>query len=831
MYKGMKEIYQKLLLGIFIASSINACIAMETQLVQHNKDLEYKQNEEQQDRLYFNYSLLNIIPAMKSFGYKVKLVNVNAEITDDNGDPIIENGEIKKEVRSAIKFSKDGIHMATFPIDKIVPSEHNLYEWAGCPATYESIGLDTQVDWCDIKSKEEYLKKEFYITLCGLYNSKYEDKVRMMTDIVDDSYSGKYALFDTENYLSKTIKLFKRLLSYPEGKMLIYSIFLNQSFYYFCKKSEYLSGTISNIGNIFQNFFKSIRDKDQCIDVKSVVKTNLMEYFENMYDDSEENENKGKRDSCKISFNTKNFTIYNKDKKIIEIDGRTVFVPDKSYDSDDNKIQINYTNNVVVDLFHELCHFLNESGENWHHYCEEYAPNLLNRKINDHEGTGLLIVKYWEEMYGKRKTYSKNLIHLLFNDLLRYIANSCIIGSIFEVLPTNWSNLGKNYYGNHLYENLLRYRIQGRIRDSHDILHNHNDLQKSHLLNTLNEDYDYEKFIEARIRMQQDHFEGKNVITKKKPINITFNESVSPFILEYNTLKINAPGNSYSIYKPLLISNLNYFENLVKTKPDDQSVIDLMFVLHAHDIIDRDGYEETGKPKMEYTKEELIELVDKVLVAHLGILKRYNKLCNEIEKVDRDIKKLETINKVNNDTKKLFNVKELDLEKIKELKAESDLWFREYQEDKNCIKKGYDIKKELEDDIEELEWLIRNVDLYTFKDEEERKTGLNNVKNRLNKREIGLENVKKSISHYELEKEKDFEKWQKAAEKLKKLTELNNNDLIKMLKNERNSICEKIDSELMKGARHYLNKIKHENINSMNIRRENFEHRKDINKK
>ena len=87
--ENMKKVKLKLLLGIFIAGSINTGIAMESKSARDNKELVQQENKEQEDRVYFNSSLLEIIPAMKTFGYEAELVSVDAEVTDDDGEPII----------------------------------------------------------------------------------------------------------------------------------------------------------------------------------------------------------------------------------------------------------------------------------------------------------------------------------------------------------------------------------------------------------------------------------------------------------------------------------------------------------------------------------------------------------------------------------------------------------------------------------------------------------------------------------------------------------------------------------------------------------------------
>ena len=378
----------------------------------------------------------------------------------------------------------------------------------------------------------------------------------------------------------------------------------------------------------------------------------------------------------------------------------------------------------------------------------------------------------------------------------------------------------------------MRYRIQGRIRDSHAILYNYNDFQKSHLFDTFTETYNYEKLIEDRVKIQQSRFKGKDIITKKTT-NIAFNESTPPFILKQNVLKINAPGHAYSICKPLLPTNINYFDYL--TKPtlalDDPSVIDLRFLLHAHEIIDRDGCEETGKPKMTYTKEELIKLVDRVLVAHLDVIGRYSKQRERLKRIERDIatveKYPETIQFGKNTS---FEVE--SLETAKKWKEKRDEFLGKYRRIENEIKELKLDQKELNDEKEKLEHDIEAHRVGSNSIYEGKQT-LDEMHEDLAEIQVFLKELEEKITTREKESQENFRNYSVYDERVQSLKKYNSEDLMDLLEYKKNGILmnlSQITNEILEGAKPYLNKIKYENLYALDIYRKNFENIKLKNK-
>lgn len=141
-------------------------------------------------------------------------------------------------------------------------------------------------------------------------------------------------LFVTDNEdLPQAINVMNSLLKYPEGKMLIYSIFLNQSSYMYYRAE-----------NI--RIEKSKKDKDN--------------YFK-----------------------------------------------EGNY-----RVQTSDTSDLTITYFHELCHYLTLSGQNWFRYCFEYHKDV-EADTSELDRNGKSIVKYWDEVYGERKGYRISLIHLL----------------------------------------------------------------------------------------------------------------------------------------------------------------------------------------------------------------------------------------------------------------------------------------------------------------------------------------------------------------------------------------------------------------------------------
>ncbi len=643
--ENMKKVKLKLLLGIFIAGSINTGIAMESKSARDNKELVQQENKEQEDRVYFNSSLLEIIPAMKTFGYEAELVSVDAEVTDDDGEPIIKDGKVMTELKSAIKFSKNGVHMATFPLDKSVPSDHNLWEWAGC-TNYKSKVVYTETSLPE-SDTEEALRKEFYITLCGLHN-------HMRKDNKDKVLMNKTPLFTTyNNDLTKAIELMQQLLSYPEGNMLIYSIFLNRSHYSYSIMNDYCNKVTKNIDEIFK----------ECAISPLSYDTFLYRFLDH-FDTVIESENDDRDIALLLTFDTKNKQGYCKSKNSININEKqSEKSTGKFYEDSDNRIQTNKLDNLAVTLFHELCHFLNSSGENWVRYSEEYL-NGRNKQEFDVIGSGELIVKYWEELYGKRETYSKNLIHVLFNDLFRYYSNNCLIGDIWEILATNWNNLGKNYYGNHLYENLLQYRILKKIRDSHADWHEHYETQRSILSKSLSNNYNYDRFLEQRIKLQYDRFKGNNKNTNQSNRFLKFNEKILPFEIKQNVLKINAPGHSYSIKNPLEEVSVAYIDNLIKHIPYDMEEIVINGLLHAHSMIDEFYSIVKKKYKTICKRSELIDLIDIVLIEHVSLMQKIEMINKQIAEIDE--KKIKVLNEKAEHEKQITE----DSEKLEKLNDE-----------------------------------------------------------------------------------------------------------------------------------------------------------------
>ena len=395
-----------------------------------------------------NLSLLNVVRAMQNLGYTVKAVKVDSLVTDNDGIPTIDNGRVKTKRKDAIRFSKDGTILATFTLDGDAPSDHDLWQWSGC-------------------EDKKTVNADFYLDLIGFNNCHYKDSEKVhMSDEVPNLIEAR-----TLEDRNCSEKLLRQMLFYPEGKMLIYSIFLNQSLVVNFNSSkssakyniDFVKDVNAFVSTLRQNRFVSIpnwiKNKyKQNIKISYEPKKNLElicvneKYMEEILQDIEM-----VQESIDTRFEPsekKDYIFVNLDDILTEYKASYKCLADDYHGTrfvkEYNK---NYGN--MFELFHEMCHYLTLTGRNEKIYQKQF-PNIQI----DYNNT--LILKHWEDFFGIPKThvYSKNEVKLLLNDFIKY-------DNLSEVLAICWNNRGKEYFGNNIYTNLLSFRVTGFIRSSH----------------------------------------------------------------------------------------------------------------------------------------------------------------------------------------------------------------------------------------------------------------------------------------------------------------------------------------------------------------------------
>ncbi len=391
-----------------------------------------------QEPIDVNLSLLRVACAMRNLGYTVETIKVDSLVTDKNGRTIINDGKAKTESKDAIRFSKYGTTFATFTLDGNAPADHDLWKWSGCE----------DKSWAIV---------DFYLDLVGFNNYKYEkysekvvsmsDEIRTLITVKNCSdHSARFSLCFVEN-------VFNEMLRFPEGKMLIYSIFLNSSLVAKCDPKE-----------LFTKF-----EKKNFESLSDWVKNKCKQNIEISYKPTRCLEIVG--GDTEFLKKSTNFEASGKTKCVSLEDVSIIFLnwEDRYDDSDslykrfpDNYEGAKFLNGFNKDyesmlgLFHELCHYLTLNGRNEQIYKKRFYNTT-------HKFNSELIVKYLEEFFNipKNHIYSKNEIMALLNEFIKY-------DNLDEVLAICWNNRGKNYFGNNIYTNLLSFRITGFIRGGHN---------------------------------------------------------------------------------------------------------------------------------------------------------------------------------------------------------------------------------------------------------------------------------------------------------------------------------------------------------------------------
>lgn len=558
-----------------------------------------------------NRSLLRVALAMQKLNYQVKIIDVESLVTDDNGKPILdENNNVKKELKDALQFSKGDVPIVTFTLDGTAPADHDLWVWSGCDSNEKTNDDD---------------KISFYLDLIGFNNYKYTEKVSI-SDYVKDLIS----VNDTQN-IKFFRDLFKQMLTFPEGKMLMYSVFLNQSEIIKMKSLKDSSIVFKNVKPVV---IENLRNGDLAGSCRRIeVLTKYEKYatdvdkiytpriYLKLY-------TTGRPRSCYEEYGLcgrKIFVIPEALKSLSAKDRRLAASKMYRCFSDDYQGRFFLKNtctgyeNMLV-LFHEMCHFLSFEGRNKLQYTTEYPDK---RELNN----GALVVKYWEEFFNIPKEdyiYSKNEVKLLLNDFLRY-------DNLWELLVTAWNNRGKDYFGNNLYTNLISYRVSGRICSEHS----------PHRIPTLNSvnlkssdiselSTSFSNVCRRNCINQMRSF--KSLCSDNALLKIKYTPSMAkPLEITGNShLLINSPGYqsmwvSSSRYSVLNLKTKNDFDKLedkelrlyapdLKTDKfssvslmDNIDINDLYVLFVAHDTVDENM-------KKNCSRDELVDLIGKVLM-------------------------------------------------------------------------------------------------------------------------------------------------------------------------------------------------------------------------